>query len=67
MIPWYAFRRLMNFFLVGLPIALLRYQIILTTVSLASDPELVKKTLLIGTGASSISFSASSILGLCAL
>jgi hypothetical protein len=35
----------------------------LTWVSLASDPELVKKTLEIGTGAISLSFSASSIAG----
>jgi len=35
----------------------------LTWVSLASDPELVKKTLDISTGARSISISANSIAG----
>ncbi|MNC62736.1 hypothetical protein D3C75_1127900 [compost metagenome] len=65
--PWYAFIRLMNFFFAGLPNALFRYHRSFTTESLASEPELVKNTLLIGTGDNSISFSASSMLGTCAL
>jgi hypothetical protein len=39
----------------------------LRTVSFASEPELVKNTLLIGTGASATSFSARSIEGPCDL
>ncbi|MNV79786.1 hypothetical protein D3C71_1733540 [compost metagenome] len=57
----------MIFFRCGLPKALFRYQSIFTTVSLASEPELVKNTLLIGTGAIWMSFSASSMLGAWAL
>ena len=48
------------------PDALLKYQIILIALSFASEPELAKNTLLIGTGASSISFSDRSISGSCA-
>ncbi|MOA06481.1 hypothetical protein D3C78_1261160 [compost metagenome] len=59
--------RAMNLFFSGLPRAWLRNHTSLTTVSLASEPELVKNTLLIGTGAIWISFSASSMLGRCAL
>ena len=55
--------RLMIFFFFGLPRALLRYQRSLTCVSFASDPELQKNTLEIGTGAISLSFSANSIAG----
>ena len=43
--------------------ALLKYQIILIAVSFASEPELQKNTLLIGTGARSMSISARSIAG----
>ena len=52
----------MIFFFFGRPSALLRYQTSLTTVSLASEPELVKNALDIGTGASATSRSASSIV-----
>ena len=55
--------RLTIFFLFGRPSALLRYQTSLTWVSLASEPELQKNTFEIGTGAISLSFSASSIAG----
>ena len=57
----------MIFFFDGRPTALLKYQTILTTLSLASDPELAKNTLLIGTGARASSISASSIIGSCDL
>ncbi|MNP00194.1 hypothetical protein D3C76_919810 [compost metagenome] len=57
----------MNFLRLGWPIALLRYQMSLTSTSLASEPELVKYTLLIGTGASAISFSAREMLEGCDL
>src|SRR5215831_6876903 len=53
----------MIFFFCGRPSALLRYQMSLTCVSLASEPELQKNTFEIGTGAISLSFSASSIAG----
>jgi hypothetical protein len=53
----------MTFLRVFWPIALARYQIILSTVSFASDPELAKKTLLIGTGARAIRRSARSTAG----
>ena len=53
----------MIFFFCGRPSALFMYQTNLTWVSLASDPELQKKTFEIGTGAISFSFSASSIAG----
>ena len=59
--------RPMIFFFSGRPTALLKYQIILIAESLASEPELAKKTRLIGTGARSISISASSIIGACDL
>ncbi len=59
--------RPMIFFFAGRPTALLKYQIIFTAVSFASEPELAKNTLLIGPedewGARSISISASSICG----
>ena len=57
----------MIFFLVGRPSALLRYQTILMAKSLASEPELAKNTLLMGTGARPISISARSIIGSCDL
>ena len=47
--------------------ALFMYQIILMALSFASEPELAKNTLLIGTGARSISISARSISGSCDL
>lgn len=53
----------MIFFFCGRPIALLKYQISLTAVSLASDPEFAKNTFDIGTGAIEISFSASRMEG----
>ena len=53
----------MIFFFFGRPSALLKYQTSLIWVSLASEPELPKNTLEIGTGAISFSFSASSIAG----
>ncbi len=55
--------REMIFFLFGRPSALFMYQTSFIWVSLASDPEQVKNTLEIGTGAMSFSFSASSIAG----
>ena len=57
----------MIFFFAGRPMALLKYQMILMALSFASDPELAKNTLLIGTGARSISISARSIIGSCDL
>ena len=57
----------MIFFFSGRPSALFMYQIILMALSFASDPELAKKTLLIGTGARSISISLRSISGSCDL
>ena len=57
----------MIFFFCGRPSALFRYQTILMAESLASEPELAKNTLLIGTGARSISISARSIIGSCDL
>ena len=57
----------MIFFFAGRPMALFMYQIILMALSFASDPELAKNTLLIGTGARSISISARSISGSCDL
>ncbi len=57
----------MIFFFSGRPMALLKYQTILIAVSFASEPELAKNTLLIGTGARSISISARSIIGPCDL
>ena len=53
----------MIFFFFGRPSALLMYQTSLTWVSFASEPEAVKNTFDIGTGAISFSFSASSIAG----
>jgi len=53
----------MIFFLLDRPSALFMYQASLTWVSLASEPDEVKNTLEIGTGAISLSFSASSIAG----
>ena len=53
----------MIFFFFGRPSALFMYQASFTCVSLASEPDEVKKTLEIGTGAISFSFSASSIAG----
>ena len=41
----------MIFFFSGRPTALLKYQTILMALSFASEPELAKNTLLIGTGA----------------
>ena len=61
--PWNALAREMNFFLFGRPSALFMYQTSLIWVSFASEPELQKNTLEIGTGAISLSFSASSIAG----
>ena len=55
--------RLTIFFFRGRPSALLRYQTNLTWLSFASEPELQKNTLEIGTGAISLSFSASSMAG----
>ena len=55
----------MIFFLSGRPTALLKYQIILMALSFASEPELAKNTLLIGTGARWISISDRSISGSC--
>ncbi len=55
----------MIFFLRGRPSALLKYHIILIAVSFASEPELAKNTLLIGTGARAISISESSMSGSC--
>src|ERR1700737_3656994 len=55
--------REMIFFLSGRPSALFMYQTSLTWVSFASDPDEQKNTLEIGTGAISLSFSASSIAG----
>ena len=55
--------RLTIFFFFGRPSALLRYHTSLTWVSFASEPELQKNTFEIGTGAISLSFSASSIAG----
>ena len=55
--------REMIFFLQGRPSALLAYQTSLTAVSLASEPKLVKKTLLICPGAIATSRSARSIAG----
>ena len=57
----------MIFFFSGLPMALCMYQSILMTLSFASEPELAKNTLLIGTGARSISISARSTIGSCDL
>ena len=57
----------MIFFFSGLPIALCMYQSILMALSFASEPELAKNTLLIGTGARSISISARSTIGSCDL
>ena len=59
--------RPMIFFFFGRPRALLKYQTILMAVSFASEPELAKNALLIGTGARAISISASSIIGSCDL
>ena len=59
--------RPMTFFFSGRPIALLKYQIIFSALSFASEPELAKNTLLIGTGARSISISDRSISGSCDL
>ena len=53
----------MIFFFFGRPSALFMYQTSLIWVSFASEPELQKNTLEIGTGAISLSFSASSIAG----
>jgi hypothetical protein len=53
----------MIFFFFGRPKALFMYQMSLTWVSLASEPELQKKILEVGTGAISLSRSASSIAG----
>ena len=53
----------MIFFLFGRPSALFMYQTSFIWVSLASEPELQKNTFEIGTGAISLSFSASSIAG----
>ncbi|EJT85477.1 hypothetical protein PPS11_07850 [Pseudomonas putida S11] len=53
----------MNFFLCGLPSALFTYQSIFTTESLASEPELVKKTWFRSPGASSASLAASAAAG----
>ncbi len=55
--------REMIFFFSGLPRALFMYQASFTWLSLASEPEEVKNTFEIGTGAISLSFSASSIAG----
>ena len=55
--------REMIFFFSGRPRALLMYHIILTAVSFASEPELAKKTLDIGTGTRALSFSANSTTG----
>ncbi len=57
----------MIFFLFGRPSALLRYHTILMAESFASEPELAKNTLLIGTGARASSISARSIIGSCDL
>ena len=57
----------MIFFLAVRPSALLKYQIILIAVSFASEPELAKNTLLIGTGARASSASLRSISGSCDL
>ncbi len=51
--------------LVRPPDALLKYQTILMALSFASEPELAKNTLLIGTGARAISISDRSISGSC--
>src|ERR1700738_802543 len=53
----------MIFFLFGRPSALFMYQTSFIWLSLASEPELQKNTFEIGTGAISLSFSASSIAG----
>ena len=53
----------MIFFFSGWPSALARYQTIFTIRSLASEPDEVKCTFDIGTGASWISFSARSTDG----
>ncbi len=57
----------MIFFFLVRPSALLKYQIILIALSFASEPELAKNTLLIGTGARWISISARSMQGSCDL
>ena len=51
------------FFFCGRPSALFMYQIILTTVSLASEPELAKNTFEASNGAIDFSFSARLIAG----
>ena len=53
----------MNFFFSGRPTALLWNHTSLTTLSLASDPELVKNTRSSPAGASRTSFSARSMAG----
>ena len=53
----------MIFFFFGRPSALFMYQASLTCVSFASEPEEQKVTFEIGTGAISLSFSASAIAG----
>ncbi len=51
----------------GWPKAFDTYQMILIAVSLASEPELAKKIFDIGTGANSLSISASTTPGSCDL
>ena len=53
----------MIFLRLGWPRTLLKYQAILTCVSLASEPELVKNTLEAGTGEMALIFSASAMAG----
>ena len=57
----------MIFFFAVRPSALLKYQTILMALSFASEPELAKNTLLIGTGARATNISARSIIGSCDL